>query len=85
MTIQPTSDGQLTRVNLIVSTGHNNYAMSKAVDMVAKEYIHGPDVKEGMLNRVEHAIARMTPASPAPPMQSGRCRWRSASTITRAT
>ncbi len=53
--------GQLTKVNLIVSTGHNNYAMSKAVDMVAKEYIHGPDVKEGMLNRVEHAIRAHDP------------------------
>jgi len=53
--------GQLTRVNLIVSTGHNNYAMSKAVDMVAKEYIHGPDVKEGVLNRVEHAIRAHDP------------------------
>jgi NAD-reducing hydrogenase large subunit len=53
--------GQLTKLNLIVSTGHNNYAMSKAVDMVAKEYIHGPDVKEGMLNRVEHAIRAHDP------------------------
>ena len=53
--------GQLTKVNLSVSTGHNNYAMSKAVDMVAKEYIHGPDVKEGMLNRVEHAIRAHDP------------------------
>ncbi len=54
-------NGQLTKVNLIVSTGHNNYAMSKAVDMVAKEYVHGPDVKEGMLNRVEHAIRAHDP------------------------
>lgn len=53
--------GQLTKVNLIVSTGHNNYAMSKAVDMVAKEYVHGPDIKEGMLNRVEHAIRAHDP------------------------
>ena len=54
-------NGQLTKVNLIVSTGHNNYAMSKAVDMVAKQYVHGPDVKEGMLNRVEHAIRAHDP------------------------
>ena len=32
--ITPTS--QIRKVNLIVSTGHNNYAMSKAVDSVAK-------------------------------------------------
>lgn len=53
--------GRLEKVNLIVSTGHNNYAMSKAVDMVAKEYVHGPEVKEGMLNRVEHAIRAHDP------------------------
>jgi len=58
---QANAYGQLTKVNLIVSTGHNNYAMSKAVDMVAKAYVHGPDVREGMLNRVEHAIRAHDP------------------------
>lgn len=53
--------GQLTKVNLIVSTGHNNYAMSKAVDEVAKTYVKGPMVQEGMLNRVEHAIRAHDP------------------------
>ena len=52
---------QLTSVNLIVSTGHNNYAMCKAVDSVAKTYVHGPNVEEGMLNRVEHAIRAHDP------------------------
>lgn len=58
---QVNSYGQLTKVNLIVSTGHNNYAMSKAVDEVAKTYVHGPDVTEGMLNRIEHAIRAYDP------------------------
>jgi NAD-reducing hydrogenase large subunit len=53
--------GQIKRVNLIVSTGHNNWAMSEAVDSVAKTYVHGPDVKEGMLNRVEAAIRAYDP------------------------
>ena len=53
---------QLTKVNLIVSTGHNNYAMSKAVDSVAKTYVHGPVAQRAWLNRVEHAIALTTPA-----------------------
>ncbi|HTX89728.1 MAG TPA: Ni/Fe hydrogenase subunit alpha [Anaerolineales bacterium] len=53
--------GKLLKVNLIVSTGHNNWAMSNAVDSVAKEYVHGPDVKEGMLNRVEAAIRAYDP------------------------
>ena len=53
--------GQLKRVNLIVSTGHNNYAMSKAVDSVAKTYITGPQITEGLLNRVEAAIRAYDP------------------------
>ena len=53
--------GQLERVNLIVSTGHNNWAMSEAVDSVAKTYVKGPDVQEGMLNRVEAAIRAYDP------------------------
>jgi NAD-reducing hydrogenase large subunit len=54
-------NGQLERVNLIVATGNNNWAMSEAVDSVAKTYIKGPDVSEGMLNRVEAAIRAYDP------------------------
>jgi NAD-reducing hydrogenase large subunit len=54
-------NGQLERVNLIVSTGHNNWAMSNSVDSVAKTYITGPEVTEGMLNRVEAAIRAYDP------------------------
>jgi NAD-reducing hydrogenase large subunit len=54
-------NGQLERVNLIVSTGHNNWAMSKAVDSVAKTYINGQPVREGLLNRVEAAIRAYDP------------------------
>ena len=52
---------KLTMVNLIVSTGHNNYAMSHSVDMVAKEYINGHEVTEGILNRVEAAVRAHDP------------------------
>ena len=54
-------NGKLLKVNLIVSTGHNNWAMSNAVDSVAKTYVIGPDVQEGMLNRVEAAIRAYDP------------------------
>jgi len=54
-------DGKIQKVNLIVSTGHNNWAMSEAVDSVAKTYITGPEVSEGMLNRVEAAIRAHDP------------------------
>jgi NAD-reducing hydrogenase large subunit len=53
--------GKLTAVNLIVATGHNNWAMSTAVDSVAKTYIVGGEVKEGMLNRVEAAVRAHDP------------------------
>ncbi len=53
--------GQLERVNLIVATGHNNWAMSTAVDSVAKTYITGPTITEGMLNRVEAAVRAHDP------------------------
>ena len=53
--------GQLERVNLIVATGHNNWAMSTAVDSVAKTYITGPNITEGMLNRVEAAVRAHDP------------------------
>ena len=53
--------GQLQRVNLIVSTGHNNWAMSNAVDSVAKTYISGHEIREGLLNRVEAAIRAYDP------------------------
>jgi len=54
-------NGTIERVNLIVSTGHNNWAMCEAVDSVAKTYITGPDVKEGILNRVEAAVRAHDP------------------------
>lgn len=53
--------GQIKKVNLIVSTGHNNWAMSEAVDQVAKTYVTGPKITEGMLNRVEAAIRAYDP------------------------
>jgi NAD-reducing hydrogenase large subunit len=49
-------NGVMLKSNLIVATGHNNWAMSKAVDAVAKCYVDGKHLKEGMLNRVEGAI-----------------------------
>ncbi len=50
------STGKILKVNLIVATGNNNAAMNKAVYEVAKEFIKGNKVTEGILNRVEVAI-----------------------------
>jgi NAD-reducing hydrogenase large subunit len=51
----------LTKVNMIVATGHNNWAMNKAVEMVAKTFVDGKQLTEGMLNRVEAAIRAYDP------------------------
>lgn len=50
------ASGKLTRVNLLIATGQNNPAMNRSVFEVAKQYVHGKNVKEGALNRVEAAI-----------------------------
>ncbi|MBC7263013.1 MAG: Ni/Fe hydrogenase subunit alpha [Chloroflexi bacterium] len=49
-------NGLLTRVNLIVATGNNNWAMHTSAGMVAKACVDGTKLTEGMLNRVEAAI-----------------------------
>ncbi|OGO04550.1 MAG: NADP oxidoreductase [Chloroflexi bacterium RBG_13_56_8] len=48
--------GLITKVNLIVATGNNNWAMNHSVNMVAQRYVDGNNLTEGMLNRVEAAI-----------------------------
>lgn len=48
--------GLLTRVNLIVATGNNNWAMNKSAGLVAEAFVDGNKLTEGMLNRVEAAI-----------------------------
>ena len=49
-------NGQLTRVNLIVATGNNNWAMHTASGLVARAFVDGNKLTEGVLNRVEAAI-----------------------------
>lgn len=50
------ANGLIKRANLIVATGHNNWAMNRAVESVAKAFVRGPEVPEGVLNRVEAAV-----------------------------
>jgi len=54
-------NGLITDVNLIVATGHNNLAMNKSVLQVAKEFVKGEDIRDGMLNRVEAVIRAYDP------------------------
>ncbi|MFE4107588.1 Ni/Fe hydrogenase subunit alpha [Almyronema epifaneia] len=54
-------NGLIQKVNLIIATGQNNLAMNKTVAQIAKHYIHGPEIPEGMLNRVEAGIRCFDP------------------------
>ncbi len=48
--------GKILKVNLLIATGQNNPSMNRSVLEVARQYIHGEDIREGMLNRVESTI-----------------------------
>ncbi len=52
---------QVTMANLIVSTTNNNTPMNLAVEGVARKYLSGTEITEGLLNRVEVAIRAYDP------------------------
>ncbi|WIM06698.1 MAG: Ni/Fe hydrogenase subunit alpha [Candidatus Nitricoxidivorans perseverans] len=54
-------DDQVIRANLIVSTTHNNQAMNEAIRAVARRYLDGREVTEGLLNHIEVAIRAFDP------------------------
>ena len=54
-------DDLVTMCNLIVSTTHNNQAMNTAVREVAKRYLSGRKLTEGLLNHIEVAIRAFDP------------------------
>ena len=53
--------GAITWANLIVATGHNNLAINRSIDQVAKHYVDGKHLKEGMLNRVSAVVRAYDP------------------------
>ncbi|PIY29807.1 MAG: Ni/Fe hydrogenase subunit alpha [Comamonadaceae bacterium CG_4_9_14_3_um_filter_60_33] len=54
-------DDLVTRCNLIVSTTHNNQAMNESVRAVARDYLDGQVLTEGLLNHIEVAIRAYDP------------------------
>jgi NAD-reducing hydrogenase large subunit len=54
-------NGLITRANLVIATGHNNLAMNRGVLEVAKRFVHGAQLNDGMLNRVEALIRSFDP------------------------
>jgi NAD-reducing hydrogenase large subunit len=54
-------DDLVVRANLIVSTTHNNEAMNIAIREVARRYLSGHTLTEGLLNHIEVAIRAFDP------------------------
>ncbi len=58
---QVDENGLLQKINLVIATGQNNFAINRTVTQIAKHYIHGENVAEGILNRVEAGVRNYDP------------------------
>jgi NAD-reducing hydrogenase large subunit len=58
---QINENGLIQKMNLIIATGQNNLAMNRTVAQIARHFIQGEEIKEGMLNRVEAGIRAFDP------------------------
>jgi NAD-reducing hydrogenase large subunit len=58
---QVDDQGLVTWVNLIIATGFNNLAINRGVLQVARNFITGPEIKEGVLNRIEAVVRAFDP------------------------
>jgi NAD-reducing hydrogenase large subunit len=65
-------DGLITWSNLIIATGHNNAAMNRGVLQVARHFVQGNHLTEGMLNRVEAVIRAFDPCLSCSTHAAGR-------------
>ena len=54
-------NGLMRWANLIIATGNNNLAMNRGVLQVARRFVDGNRLQEGMLNRVEAVIRCFDP------------------------
>ncbi len=54
-------EGVVQWANMIIATGHNNLAMNRSILQVARSYVDGERLTEGMLNRVEAVIRAFDP------------------------
>jgi NAD-reducing hydrogenase large subunit len=64
--------GLIEKVNLLIATGQNNLAMNRAVLQIARHYIKGPEVPEGVLNRLEAGIRAFDPCLSCSTHAAGR-------------
>ncbi|MGE3821679.1 MAG: Ni/Fe hydrogenase subunit alpha, partial [Isosphaeraceae bacterium] len=54
-------NGLIRKVNLVIATGQNNLAMNRAMLQIARHYVKGPEIPEGVLNRLEAGIRTFDP------------------------
>ncbi|MDR3475113.1 MAG: Ni/Fe hydrogenase subunit alpha [Devosia sp.] len=54
-------EGAIIWANLIIATGHNNLAIGRSIDQVARHFIKGKKMEEGMLNRVSAVVRAYDP------------------------
>jgi NAD-reducing hydrogenase large subunit len=59
-------------VNLLIATGQNNLAMNRTVAQVARRFVAGGKIAEGMLNRVEAGIRAFDPCLSCSTHAAGR-------------
>jgi NAD-reducing hydrogenase large subunit len=65
-------EGAIVWANLIVATGHNNLAINRSIEQVARHFIDGKKLKEGMLNRVSAVVRAYDPCLSCSTHASGR-------------
>jgi len=53
--------GLITAVNLIIATGQNELAMNRTILEIAREFVDGPTLTDGVLNRIEAGIRAYDP------------------------
>jgi NAD-reducing hydrogenase large subunit len=62
----------VTRVNLLVATGQNALAMNRTVAQIARHFLSGRKLQEGLLNRVEAGIRAYDPCLSCSTHAAGR-------------
>jgi NAD-reducing hydrogenase large subunit len=58
---QVDKNGLIQKVNLLIATGQNNLAMNRTVAQIARHYVRGPKIPEGVLNRLEAGVRAFDP------------------------
>jgi NAD-reducing hydrogenase large subunit len=59
-------------VNLLIATGQNALAMNRTVEQIARRFVSGGRISEGILNRVEAGIRAFDPCLSCSTHAAGR-------------